>query len=318
MDRVKRVILLAVLLISSTISLITLNKTMHKRKIDEIEKNKFGKVVRKDDKYFLEYYTDGITVSVKKFPESVKKTFTCKSENCGIVKSGGIYAVIYDTYNYHIYDTKKGKSLYKNSKMRDVEFSMFYKNNKIINDIFVVYKDINNRTCLYNLRKKKITINGDFKELYANYTVFYQPNIYYVVAKNKDETYSLINYNSGTVVLNYDRMYCANDNYCVIDNEYLYDFNNEKYVVKKGQYKHIYMGIRNAIAVSDGNKVFVVNDEFKVLSELFNLNDYKNYNIKPYFKYGKDDIVYMIFSSIKDGKEESQIKFNLKTLKIEE
>ena len=40
MDRVKRVILLAVLLISSTISLITLNKTMHKRKIDEIEKNK--------------------------------------------------------------------------------------------------------------------------------------------------------------------------------------------------------------------------------------------------------------------------------------
>ena len=113
-------------------------------------------------------------------------------------------------------------------------------------------------------------------------------------------------------------MYCANDNYCVIDNEYLYDFNNEKYVVKKGQYKHIYMGIRNAIAVSDGNKVFVVNDEFKVLSELFNLNDYKNYNIKPYFKYGKDDIVYMIFSFIKDGKEESQIKFNLKTLKIEE
>ena len=172
MDRVKRVILLAVLLISSTISLITLNKTMHKRKIDEIEKNKFGKVVKKDDKYFLEYYTDGITVSVKKFPESVKKTFTCKSENCGIVKSGGIYAVIYDTYNYHIYDTKKGKSLYKNSKMRDVEFSMFYKNNKIINDIFVVYKDINNRTCLYNLRKKKITINGDFKDLYANYTVF--------------------------------------------------------------------------------------------------------------------------------------------------
>ena len=49
MDRVKRVILLAVLLISSTISLITLNKTMHKRKIDEIEKNKFGKVVKKDD-----------------------------------------------------------------------------------------------------------------------------------------------------------------------------------------------------------------------------------------------------------------------------
>ena len=78
------------------------------------------------------------------------------------------------------------------------------------------------------------------------------------------------------------------------------------------------MGIRNAIAVSDGSKVFVVNDEFKVLGELFNLNDYKNYNIKPYFKYGKDDIVYMIFSFIKDGKEESQIKFNLKTLKIEE
>ena len=109
MDRVKRVILLAVLLISSTISLITLNKTMHKRKIDEIEKNKFGKVVRKDDKYFLEYYTDGITVSVKKFPESVKKTFTCKSENCGIVKSGGIYAVIYAQYNYHTYDKKQGK-----------------------------------------------------------------------------------------------------------------------------------------------------------------------------------------------------------------
>ena len=87
---------------------------------------------------------------------------------------------------------------------------------------------------------------------------------------------------------------------------------------QNGEGLRLWIANNNAIAVSDGNKVFVVNDEFKVLGELFNLNDYKNYNIKPYFKYGKDDIVYMIFSFIKDGKEESQIKFNLKTLKIEE
>lgn len=316
MERVKRILLIAILLIASVFSLMTLNKAVRQKKQKEIEKNKLGKVIQVDEQYKLIYYSNNINVSTKKFPEATKKTFNCESKECGIIKTGGIYAVIYDTYNYYIYNTKKEKILYKTNMMRDVSFSSIYKNNQIKNDSFIVYKDINNRSCLYNLRKNKITINGEYKEIYSNYTVEYQPNVYYVVAKNQDNSHSIINFNSGQTTLTYNKMYCANDSYCVIDNKYVYDFSNEKYVVKPGTYNHIYMAIKNAIAVNNGTYIYVVDDNGTKLGDILNLGDYKNYLIKTYFENGKDNIVYMIFD-LSNEENNIKIKFNLKTLKIE-
>ena len=156
------------------------------------------------------------------------------------------FALIKDKTRTFLIDVATNDILLDNLNLTYYDFSKITIDERTHLDHFFVYKDEKEKSFLYNLKTKEVTIKGNYKEIVSNYLLQPQPGENNVLIIDKDDTYKIMNYKTGKQIPNdnYNLVNCSTDKVCVFNEKEIYDYTENDYILKTENIEKIYLATK--------------------------------------------------------------------------